>query len=238
MHSVTGSHARPIGGQEQGIIEGEAPRLPGRIAALAAPVGAVGRPLWACTLKRAIDLVAATLLLLLTAPLSLVIAVLIKLEDGGPVLFRQPRVGRNGAVFTLRKFRSMRVDAEAHTGPVWAQANDPRMTRIGSWMRPLGIDEIPQAWNVLCGEMSFVGPRPERPEFIAALEAAIPLYAQRHVVRPGITGWAQINLPYAATVDDARHKLGCDLHYVRHGNIRLDLTIMARTLGHAVRHRR
>ncbi len=181
-------------------------------------------------LKRGIDLLCATLVLVASAPLSALVAVLIKLEDGGPVLFRQRRVGQNGAVFTLRKFRSMKIDAEADTGPVWAQANDPRATRVGRWMRPLRIDEIPQAWNVLRGEMSFVGPRPERPEFVSALESAIPLYAQRHAVPPGITGWAQVHLPCIATVDDARQKLEYDLYYLRHFSLRMDLNIMALTL--------
>lgn len=139
-------------------------------------------------IKRIVDLVAAGAVLVLTAPLSLLVALLIKLEDGGPVLFRQVRVGQHGVPFTLRKFRSMKVDAEADTGPVWARPDDPRVTRVGRWIRKLRIDEIPQVWNVLRGEMSFVGPRPERPEFEATLRAAIPMYAQRHAVRPGITG--------------------------------------------------
>ena len=189
-------------------------------------------------LKRGIDLIAATVLLVTTAPLSVLVALLIKLEDRGPVLFRQARVGRNGHVFTLRKFRSMAVNAEAHTGPVWAMRDDPRVTRVGRWMRPLGIDEIPQAWNVLRGEMSLVGPRPERPEFCATLETEIPLYPQRHLVRPGITGWAQVNLPYAATVDDARQKLDCDLYYLRNRSLGLDLKIMLMTLRRAVFGRR
>jgi lipopolysaccharide/colanic/teichoic acid biosynthesis glycosyltransferase len=238
MHSVRGSHAEPIGREEHAGVEGVPAYPPLRLAAADSAPARTGGALWVHALKRAIDVVAATLLLVLTAPLSLFLAVLIKREDGGPVLFRQPRVGRNGAIFILCKFRSMGIDAEAETGPVWAQANDPRVTRVGAWMRPFGIDEIPQAWNVLRGDMSFVGPRPERPEFIAALEAAIPFYAQRHLVRPGITGWAQINLPYGATVEDARHKLRHDLYYVRHSSIRLDLTIMARTLRHAARRRR
>jgi lipopolysaccharide/colanic/teichoic acid biosynthesis glycosyltransferase len=183
----------------------------------------------AAAVKRTLDLIAATVLLVLTAPLSLLVAVWIKLHDGGPVLFRQTRVGRHSAPFVLRKFRSMRVDAEASTGPVWAQADDPRVTTVGRWMRPLGIDEIPQVWNVLRGEMSFVGPRPERPEFVRTLEAAIPCYRHRHAVRPGITGWAQVNFPYGATVEDARHKLEYDLYYLEHASVRMDLAIMLRT---------
>jgi len=180
-------------------------------------------------IKRTLDLIAASVLLVLTAPLSVLVAVWIKVHDGGPVLFRQARVGRNGTVFVLRKFRSMRVDAEASTGPVWAQADDPRVTAIGRWMRPLGIDEIPQVWNVLRGEMSFVGPRPERPEFVRTLEAAIPGYRLRHAVRPGITGWAQVNFPYGATVEHARRKLEYDLYYLEHAGVRMDLAIMLRT---------
>ncbi len=180
--------------------------------------------------KRAVDLVVALGVLILTAPLSLLVAVLTKLEDGGPVLFRQVRVGEHGVPFTLRKFRSMRVDAEVGTGPVWAEADDPRVTRIGRWIRLLRIDEIPQTWNVLRGEMSFVGPRPERPEFVATLRSAIPFYEQRHTVRPGITGWAQVNFPYAATIDAARQKLEYDLYYLQHLSVITDLAIMARTI--------
>jgi len=232
MQSATGARAAALDGQRRAELE------PARRGD-AVPTDATGwsaprRGLALRTARRGIDLLAAALLLLFTAPLSLIVAALIKLEDGGPVLFRQTRVGRHGAVFTLRKFRSMAVDAEAHSGPVWAQRDDPRVTRVGRWMRPLGIDEIPQAWNVLRGEMSFVGPRPERPEFVAALEAAIPRYAQRHQVRPGITGWAQVNLPYGATVDDARHKLDCDLYYLSHRSVRLDLSIMLLTVWRAV----
>lgn len=186
-------------------------------------------------LKRLFDLVAATVFLILTAPISLAVAILIKLHDGGPVLFRQSRVGRDGGLFVLRKFRSMRVDAEADTGPVWAQTDDPRVTAIGRWMRPLGIDEIPQVWNVLRGDMSFVGPRPERPEFVHTLAAAIPCYHHRHAVRPGITGWAQVNSPYGATVDAARQKLEYDLYYLTHACVRMDIAIMLRTLRNMIR---
>jgi exopolysaccharide biosynthesis polyprenyl glycosylphosphotransferase len=189
-----------------------------------------GGSLLARAVKRTIDLVSASILLILTAPLSLVVAVLIKLEDGGPVIFRQARVGRDGVPFTLRKFRSMKVDAEAETGPMWAQADDPRVTKVGRWIRALRIDEIPQVWNVLHGEMSFVGPRPERPEFVATLQAAIPLYDHRHAVRPGITGWAQVSFPYAATVEDSRRKLEYDLHYLKSFSVWMDLVIMLRTI--------
>jgi exopolysaccharide biosynthesis polyprenyl glycosylphosphotransferase len=179
--------------------------------------------------KRIMDLIIASAVLVLTVPLSLVVALLVKLEDGGPVIFSQQRVGHRGMPFTLHKFRSMRVDAEAETGPTWAREDDPRVTRVGRWIRALRIDEIPQMWNVLRGEMSFVGPRPERPEFVGSLRAAIPFYDERHAVRPGITGWAQLHLPYAATVDDARRKLDYDLYYLKHLSIGLDLAIMVRT---------
>lgn len=181
-------------------------------------------------IKRAVDLAAAAAIVVLTAPLCLLVAAAIKLEDGGPVLYRQRRVGLRGAVFTLLKFRSMRVDAELETGPKWAEDDDPRVTRIGRWIRSLRIDEIPQAWNVLCGDMSFVGPRPERPEFVALLRDRFPYYDYRHAVRPGITGWAQVNFPYGATVEDAREKLELDLYYLKNFSVLMDLVILIRTV--------
>jgi lipopolysaccharide/colanic/teichoic acid biosynthesis glycosyltransferase len=180
-------------------------------------------------LKRTVDLLAAFVLMVLGAPLCLLVGLAIRLDDGGPVLFRQTRVGRGGALFTLYKLRSMRDDAEAETGPQWAARSDVRVTRIGRWIRALRIDEIPQAWNVLAGDMSFVGPRPERPEFVGLLRSAIPGYDQRHRVRPGMSGWAQVNQPYSGTVDDARHKLEYDLHYLRNWSLFLDACILART---------
>jgi len=182
------------------------------------------------TLKRMIDLVVASCVVILTAPLLLLVALAIRLEDGGPVLFRQARVGRGGTLFTLYKFRSMDVDAEKDSGPKWAEVDDPRVTRIGRWIRALRIDEIPQAWNVLRGDMSFVGPRPERPEFVAMLQSRIPYYDHRHAVRPGITGWAQVNYPYGATVEDARHKLEFDLYYLKNLSVLMDIFILARTI--------
>jgi exopolysaccharide biosynthesis polyprenyl glycosylphosphotransferase len=193
--------------------------------------GVIGRSRLMRTIKRTVDIVSAAALFVLTAPLSLLVATLIKLEDGGPVIFQQQRVGRHGMAFTVHKFRSMRVDAEAETGPTWAQANDPRVTKIGRWLRALRIDEVPQLWNVLRGEMSFVGPRPERPEFVATLQTAIPLYDHRHAVRPGITGWAQVNFPYGSTVDDARRKLEYDLYYLKKFSLQMDLFIMLRTIN-------
>jgi lipopolysaccharide/colanic/teichoic acid biosynthesis glycosyltransferase len=183
----------------------------------------------AAALKRALDLAAAVALLVLGAPLCLLVGLAIRLEDGGPVLFRQTRVGRGGALFTLYKLRSMRADAEAECGPRWAEPDDERVTAVGRWIRALRIDEIPQAWNVLAGEMSFVGPRPERPEFVRLLRAAIPGYDQRLRVRPGLTGWAQVNQPYSATIEDARCKHEYDLEYLHRRSLRLDLAILART---------
>lgn len=180
--------------------------------------------------KRVIDVLAATALLIVDAPLCALVALAIKLEDRGPVLFRQTRTGRNGVPFDLYKFRSMRVDAELETGPKWAENNDPRVTRVGRWIRWLRLDEVPQAWNVLRGDMSFVGPRPERPEFVATLRTLIPYYDQRHAVQPGITGWAQVNFPYGATVEDARKKLEYDLYYLKNFSLLMDASIMLRTI--------
>jgi exopolysaccharide biosynthesis polyprenyl glycosylphosphotransferase len=177
-----------------------------------------------------IDVLAASALLIANAPLCAIVALLIKLEDGGPVLFRQTRTGLNGVPFDLFKFRSMRVDAEVATGPKWAENDDPRVTRVGRWIRKLRIDEIPQAWNVLRGDMSFVGPRPERPEFVAKLRTLIPYYDQRHSVQPGITGWAQVNFPYGATVEESRQKLEYDLYYLKNFSVLMDAFIMLRTI--------
>lgn len=193
------------------------------------PQEAVGR-YGARAFKRFVDVVAALGLLVVSAPVCALVALAIKLEDGGAVLFRQTRVGRNGASFTLRKLRSMRPDAEAEGGPQWAAVNDPRVTRVGRWIRALRIDEIPQAWNVLVGEMSFVGPRPERPEFVATLRTTIPHYDYRHNVRPGITGWAQINQPYTESVEHPGIKQQHDLYYLAHASVPLDVLIMVRTI--------
>lgn len=187
-------------------------------------------PYGARAFKRFIDILTALSLLILAAPLCAAVAVAIKLEDRGPILFRQQRVGRKGKVFTLRKLRSMCPDAEAEYGPQCAAMNDPRITRIGRWIRALRIDEIPQAWNVLVGEMSFIGPRPERPEFVARLCQTIPHYDYRHNVRPGITGWAQINQPYTASVEYPEIKQQHDLYYLEHVSARLDLLILLRTV--------
>jgi lipopolysaccharide/colanic/teichoic acid biosynthesis glycosyltransferase len=165
----------------------------------------------------------------LSLPIMLIVAPAIKLTSKGPVLFRQERVGERGRIFVLNKFRSMTVDAEAN-GPVWASAHDPRVTWLGRWIRRLRIDELPQFWNVLAGDMSFVGPRPERPEFVATLQREIPFYMGRHSVRPGITGWAQVRHGYAASVEDSLEKLQYDLYYIKNMSPLLDLVILLSTL--------
>ena len=169
-------------------------------------------------------------LLLLTLPLMAVTALLIKLDSPGPVFYRQLRAGQFGTPFTLFKFRSMSVDAEAGGQPRWAQQQDPRVTRVGSIIRLLRIDELPQLLNVLRGEMSMVGPRPERPHFVEQLAQIIPFYHERSYVAPGITGWAQVNFPYGASVEDAREKLAYDLYYVKNRNLLLDLLILFGTV--------
>jgi sugar transferase (PEP-CTERM system associated) len=180
--------------------------------------------------KRLLDVAIATLLILLTLPLMLVVAVLIKCESRGPVFYRQERVGRHNQVFVLFKFRSMCQNAEPDGAPVWAAECDSRVTRVGRFIRYTRIDELPQLWNVLRGEMSIVGPRPERPYFVERLAAAIPLYAERHFVKPGITGWAQINAPYGASLEDARDKLSYDLYYIKNQSLLFDLRILVATL--------
>ena len=179
--------------------------------------------------KRAFDVIASGLLLLLTFPLIALFAVLVKLDSKGPAFFRQPRVGLYGEVFEVIKLRSMRTDAEKD-GVKWAEKDDPRITRLGRFIRKVRIDELPQTWSVLKGEMSFVGPRPEVPKFVAELEEQLPYYAERHMVKPGITGWAQINYPYGASIEDARHKLEYDLYYVKNYSPFLDLLILLQTL--------
>jgi lipopolysaccharide/colanic/teichoic acid biosynthesis glycosyltransferase len=157
-------------------------------------------------------------------------ALLVKLESRGPAFFRQSRVGQYGETFDILKLRSMRQDAEVAGQPVWASENDPRITRVGRIIRKLRIDELPQVWTVLKGEMSFVGPRPERPQFVNDLETNLPFYAERHVIKPGITGWAQINYPYGASLEDARHKLEYDLYYAKNYTPFLDILILLQTV--------
>src|SRR5712671_457569 len=180
-------------------------------------------------LKRAFDIVVSSSLLILTLPLLVATTCLIKLDSPGPILYRQTRVGLHGRGFTILKFRSMLVDAETDGGPRWAAESDPRVTRVGTIMRKLRIDELAQILNVLRGDMSFVGPRPERPFFVAELARAIPYYAERHWAKAGITGWAQINFPYGASTEDARRKLTYDLYYVKNRSIFLDALILLQT---------
>jgi sugar transferase (PEP-CTERM system associated) len=181
--------------------------------------------------KRAIDIAVSTVGFVALLPLMLVVAAAVRLSSAGPVLYHQSRVGRDGRIFTIHKFRSMRHDAEAATGPVWASTSgDPRTTAVGLWLRRSRLDELPQLWNVLTGDMSFVGPRPERPEFVASLQKTIPYYGQRHAVRPGITGWAQVRYTYGASVEDALQKLQYDLFYIKNLSIPLDLYIIFETL--------
>ena len=180
--------------------------------------------------KRFFDLVASFILLVLALPVMLVTALAIVIEDRGPVFYRQIRVGQNGRQFKVTKFRSMRTDAEKDGKPKWASANDDRTTRIGRLIRKLRIDELPQLFNVLIGDMSLVGPRPERPYFVDQLTAEIPFYAVRHCVKPGVTGWAQVRYQYGASVDDAVQKLQYDLYYVKNHTLLLDLVVLAETV--------
>jgi sugar transferase (PEP-CTERM system associated) len=179
--------------------------------------------------KRACDLAVSILMLIATAPLALLIMVAIKLTSSGPVIFKQERVGVRGRNFTLYKFRSMRIDAEKD-GPVWTQKYDDRITGVGRLLRKMRLDELPQLWNVLRGDMSVVGPRPERPYFVDILKAQIRFYDVRHYVKPGVTGWAQVMYPYGASVEDAYQKLQYDLYYAKNTSLKLDLEILLRTV--------
>jgi len=182
------------------------------------------------TFKRGFDIFLSFLLLLLTGPVILLFALLIRLESRGGSFFMQERVGLYGQKFNILKLRSMRADAEPNGKAIWASENDPRITRIGNFIRKVRIDELPQAWSVLKGEMSFVGPRPERPQFVDDLQTQMPYYAERHIVKPGITGWAQINYPYGASTEDSRHKLEYDLYYAKNYTPFLDLLIILQTI--------
>lgn len=185
---------------------------------------------------RTLDLIAGTVIIVLSIPAMLATLVAIKVEEGlrAPVLYRQERVGVGGRIFSLMKFRSMRVDAEASGEARWAQANDPRVTRVGAIIRKLRIDELPQLLNVLRGHMSLVGPRPERPEFVASLAEKIPYYVERHCVKPGITGWAQLCYPYGSSEQDALEKLQYDLYYIKNNSLLLDLSILVQTAEVAI----
>ena len=180
--------------------------------------------------KRLFDIVASLALLVVMAPVIVLVAIAVKLESKGPAFYRQRRVGLYGVGFDCIKLRSMRQDAEAGGQAVWAAERDPRITRIGRFIRKVRIDELPQCWSVLKGEMSFVGPRPERPQFVEDLEQQLPYYAERHMVKPGITGWAQINYPYGASIEDSRQKLEYDLYYAKNYSPFLDLLIILQTI--------
>lgn len=179
--------------------------------------------------KRTFDLVVSLAMLILTSPIMALTALAIVVESGWPVLYRQQRVGEGGRLFSVYKFRSMRPDAEKDGKARWAQPNDPRVTRVGAFIRKYRIDELPQIYNVLRGDMSFIGPRPERPEFVQGLQRKLPYYVERHRVKPGLTGWAQICYPYGASDDDAFEKLQYDLYYVKNHSLFLDLAILLQT---------
>ena len=180
--------------------------------------------------KRAFDVAVSLGILVAAAPVALLTALAISLEDRGPIFYRQWRTGQNGRPFRIIKFRSMRVNAEADGRAVWAKTNDSRVTRVGAWIRRLRIDELPQVLNVLVGQMSLVGPRPERPEFVAQLAEKVPFYEERHFVKPGITGWAQVRYSYGASEKDAQEKLEYDLYYVKHHSLAFDLLVLLQTV--------
>ena len=181
-------------------------------------------------MKRTGDIILSSIMLVMLSPMILITAILIKIDSKGPVIFSQERVGQNGKGFNVHKFRSMVTDAEKSSGPVWASEDDDRVTRVGRVIRKLRIDELPQLWNVLKGEMSFVGPRPERAFFIKQLEKDVPYYSERLTVKPGLTGWAQVSYPYGASVEDAIEKLNYDLFYTKNMSFLLDLLIIFRTV--------
>jgi sugar transferase (PEP-CTERM system associated) len=180
--------------------------------------------------RRSLSIAISMVGLILSAPLWPLVMLIIKLDSKGPVFYTQTRVGKGGHIFKVVKFRTMRQDAEATSGPQWAGSNDPRVTRAGRFLRSSRLDEIPQLWCVLKGDMAFVGPRPERPEFVERLSIEIPYYGVRHMVRPGLTGWAQVKYKYGSTVEDAREKLQYDLFYIKNASIGLDLLIMFQTI--------
>jgi sugar transferase (PEP-CTERM system associated) len=181
-------------------------------------------------LKRTFDVVVSLAILIVTSPILLLAALAVRLDSPGPIFYKQERVGRNGKAFNIFKLRTMREDAEQGGVPQWAGAKDPRVTRVGSFLRLTRIDEIPQVFNVLRGDMSFVGPRPERPFFVESLAREIPYYRERLRMRPGITGWAQINYPYGASIEDAKAKLSYDLYYIKNYSIFFDLLIAIGTV--------
>jgi len=187
-------------------------------------------PEWEKKLKRLMDIVFSLILLIVTSPITLLAAIAIKLESEGPVFYKQERMGMNGKIFKIIKFRTMINDAEKYTGPVWSTKNDPRITKVGKFLRKVRLDEIPQAINILKGDMSFVGPRPERPYFVEKLSKEIPLYKRRLKVRPGLTGWAQVKHKYDESIEDVKIKLRYDLFYIENMSLRLDFKIILRTI--------
>ncbi|MBL4671680.1 MAG: exopolysaccharide biosynthesis polyprenyl glycosylphosphotransferase, partial [Arenicella sp.] len=188
----------------------------------------------ALSVKRTVDIIGSIGLLIVTLPITIATALLTKLVSRGPVFFSQTRVGMQGKTFTIYKFRTMHLGAEK-SGAQWASNNDDRIIPLGDFFRKTRIDELPQCWNILRGEMSIVGPRPERPEFTKSLSKDIPYYDLRHVVKPGLTGWAQVSYPYGASTEDALRKLQYDLYYIKNYSLLLDLNILLRTVSLTVR---
>jgi sugar transferase (PEP-CTERM system associated) len=193
------------------------------------------RSKWNDLVKRVLDLAFGVLGFVVSIPIMVLVAVAVRLDSRGPIIYRQSRVGRMGKCFEVLKFRSMKVDAEKDNGAQWASQNDPRMTRLGSFLRRYRLDELPQFINVIRGEMSFVGPRPERPCFVEDLRKTIAYYDERHSVRPGITGWAQVQYTYGASIEDAFNKLEYDLFYLKNMSVTFDLAIILRTVRIVVR---
>jgi lipopolysaccharide/colanic/teichoic acid biosynthesis glycosyltransferase len=179
--------------------------------------------------KRTLDTAISLVGLLAFAPLAPLVILIIKLQDRGPVIYSQVRVGLNNQTFRIYKFRTMRTDAETG-GAQWANKEDDRVTWFGRFMRLSRIDEVPQFWNILKGEMSFIGPRPERPELVGVIEQEVPYYRYRHLIKPGLTGWAQVNYPYGASIEDARQKLSYDLYYLKYGSATREMHIALRTI--------
>jgi len=210
-------------------ISGKIPAEAMRPSYLIFNTGFVQHPLGAVA-KRTVDVLLSAIGILVLWPVMILTAIIVAIDSPGPVLFRQTRTGAGGKPFTLCKFRSMRADAEKETGPTWATAHDPRITRVGNFIRRTRLDELPQLFNVLGGSMSLVGPRPERPPFVEDLVNKVPYYNQRHIVKPGITGWAQVNYPYGNTVEDALQKLQYDLFYIKYQSTLFDLSILFNTI--------
>ncbi len=193
------------------------------------PTGFTTHRLQALT-KRSFDILLSAVGLILSIPLALGTMIAIRLDSKGPVIYRQERVGQSGKIFVIYKFRSMVESAESESGPVWSQQGDPRVTRVGDFLRKSRLDEIPQMWNVLKGDMSFVGPRPERPHFVKQLRGELPFYDERHNVKPGITGWAQICYPYGSSLSASLEKLNYDLYYIKHAGLGMDIMILLQTI--------